>query len=261
MIKNYLNIAKAIIMECRNWPFIIFAKIFDLKLENIVLNNGVKIFMGGKIGKADLSMFSEIWHNKFYNPEGFEINKNDIVFDIGANNGFFSVYAAEKAVNGKVYAFEPVPYLADKIRKTASLNNFKNIIVENLAIGKGTDSKHVFYISKEHNGCHSLYERKGQLEKIEVSVTNLEKYCKDNNVSEIDFLKLDCEGAEYEIITKESVDLIKNKIKIISMEHHDDITGHTHSEIVEILQNAGFLIKVSDGFVYAKNGNKDLTLK
>ncbi|MEK7202857.1 MAG: FkbM family methyltransferase, partial [Patescibacteria group bacterium] len=195
------------------------------------------------------------WHEKYYNPAGFEIKSGDIVFDIGANNGFFSIYAAKKAMDGKVYAFEPVPYLVEKIKKTIKLNNLKNIKVENIAIGDDV-SKRIFYISKNHNGCHSLYKRNGDLEKIEISVIILEKYCEDNDIKKINFLKLDCEGAEYEIIKKESIDFIKNRIKLISMEYHDNITSHTHSEIVEILQNAGFLIKISNGFVYAKNENK-----
>jgi hypothetical protein len=67
---------------------------------------------------------------------------------------------------------------------------------------------------------------------------------------------MDCEGAEFEIIKDSSSDFIKNKIKLISMEHHDNLTGHTHVEIVKLLQNIGFLVNVSNGYLYAKNLNK-----
>ncbi len=254
MIKNYTNVIKALVSECRNWPQIIFAKIFDLELKNIILNDGTRIYMGGKIGKADLSMFVEIWHSKFYNPDVFEIHKNDTVFDIGANNGYFTSYAAKKAIEGKIYAFEPVPDLANKIKKTVALNNFTNVIVESIALGD-TNSNRPLYVSKEHNGCHSLYERKGEMEEINVPVKTLEKYCEDKNIQKIDFLKMDCEGAEYEIIKESSSDFIKNKINLISMECHDDINTHTHEEIVKVLQNTGFTVKVSNGYLYAKNEN------
>ena len=255
MIKNYINVLKAIISECKNWPQIILTKIFGFKLNTIILKDDTKIFVGGKIGKADLSMFAEIWHEKYYNPSGFEIKENDTIFDIGANNGFFSIFAAGKAKYGKVYAFEPVPYLAEKINKTTNINNLKNIKVENIAVGDNNE-KRIFYISKSHNGCHSLYKRCGETEKIEISITTLEKYCKDNNIQKIDFLKLDCEGAEYEIITKENINFIKNTIRLISMEYHDDINSHTHEEIVKLLEDANFSVEVSNGYIYAKNGNK-----
>ncbi|MEK7202913.1 MAG: hypothetical protein AAB653_01210, partial [Patescibacteria group bacterium] len=70
MINNYINVLKAIILECKNWTSIIIAKIFGLNLNNIILRDNTKIFIGGKIGKADLSMFAEIWHEKYYNPAG-----------------------------------------------------------------------------------------------------------------------------------------------------------------------------------------------
>lgn len=253
-MKSYINVIIGIISTCKNWLSIIFSKIFNLKLKNIILRNGIKIFMGSKIGKADLSMFTEIYYNKFYNPKDFEIKENDIVFDIGANNGFFSFYTAQKAAKGIVYAFEPVPYLVEKIKKTILINNFKNIKIENLAIGKGNEKKY-FYISKEHNGCHSLYKRNNKSEKIEIFTNTLEKYCTNKNIIKIDFLKLDCEGAEYEIITRENINFIKDKIKLISMEYHDNINYHKHNEIIKILEEANFSVKISNGYIYAKNKN------
>ncbi len=255
MIKNYTNVLKALISECRNWPHIIITKIFGWRLESIVLKNGIKIFLGDKIGKADLSMFAEIWYEKYYNPKGFEINKNDIIFDIGANNGFFSVYAASKALDGIVYAFEPVPYLAQKIKRSASLNNYPNIRVENLAVGQDS-TKSTLYVSKKHNGCHSLYEREDLSEKITVSVTSLKNYCLRNNIKKINFLKLDCEGAEYEIINSDNIDFIKESVEKISMEYHDTINEHTHQEILNTLIQAGFETRLLGGYIYAINANR-----
>ena len=236
-----------------NWKRL--AKIFNFKLENLVLRNKYKIFLGDKIGKADLSMFSEIWYENFYNPRGFEINENDIVFDIGANNGFFSIYAASKALRGKVYAFEPVPSLAKKIKMSSDLNNFDNIIIEKLAIGNN-NSECLFYVSKDHNGCHSLYKRNLSDNKIIVNVISLKSYCESHNISKIDFMKLDCEGAEYEIINEKSIEFIKKTVGTISMEYHDNINMHSHEEILKTLGEAGFSTESINGYIYAKNGNR-----
>jgi len=58
---------------------------------------------------ADLSMLTEIWVIEEYTPKEFEINTDDVVIDIGAYLGFFSLYAAKLASNGKVHCFEPLP--------------------------------------------------------------------------------------------------------------------------------------------------------
>jgi FkbM family methyltransferase len=254
-MKYYLHIATAVIVNCSNWVEIFYKRFFNKPIKTIKLKNGLKISINGLFGSAVLSMFSEIWYDNFYNPEGFEIKEKEIVFDIGANNGFFSIYAASKATEGMVYAFEPVPYLAQQIRDSVLLNNFKNLKVENIAIGVDNPES-VFYISKDHNGCHSLYERKGELEKIITKVVDLQKFCVEKNINTIDFLKLDCEGAEYEIINKDTIDFIKNTVDKISMEYHDDINTHTHSEIIEVLSSANFVTEISGGYIYAKNGNK-----
>jgi len=154
-----------------------------------------------------------------------------------------------------VYAFEPVPFLSDKIKKSSVLNNFKNLIIENLAVGN-SNSKCTFYVSKIHNGCHSLYKRAGEMKEITISVIDLEEYCKSKNIKKIDFLKLDCEGAEYEIINKKNIEFIKKTVNKISMEYHDTINKHSHEEILKTLSSAGFLTKISLGYIYAKNGNK-----
>jgi FkbM family methyltransferase len=253
MIKNYTIVLLAIITKIKNWPQVLFAKIFDRKIENIVLRNGLNIHVDDKIGKADLSMFSEIFYKQYYNPEGLEINNGDIVFDIGANNGFFSYFASQKNKTGKIYTFEPLPVLADKIKKTVEINNIKNIILENFAVGNDAVNPIKFYVSNTHNGCHSLYSRDNTNTMIDVNIINLKKYCNLKNINKIDFLKLDCEGAEYEIMTQEDMEFIKNTVSKISMEYHDDINDHKHEEIVDLLIKNDFRVSVKDGYIYAIN--------
>lgn len=253
MITNYTRVLLAIILKCKNWPSIIFAKIFNLQIRYIILKNGFRICIQGIIGKADLSMFSEIFYKEYYNPIDFSIQENDIIFDVGANNGFFSFYASQKLTTGKIYTFEPIPGLTDKIKKTLTLNNIKNIQLENIALGKDSNEKVPFYISKTHNGCHSLYERDGEVEKIFIKIISFQKYCTENNISKINLLKLDCEGAEYDILTEESIEFIKKTVHKISMEYHDNINTHTHHEIIKLLSNHDFKVTTKDGYLYALN--------
>ncbi len=247
---NYLRVLGALIILKSNWFKIILNKFLYFPIKFIKLGNGILFKIEkNKTGKADISMLIEIWHYEFYNPPFMQINEKDIVFDIGGNNGFFTIYAGVKAKNGKVFAFEPVKELAEKIRENIKVNNLNNIEVENLAISN-RNSFEDFYISKKHNGCHSLFKRDESDEKIQIQNVKLEDYCLTKKIERIDFLKLDCEGAEYDIILNLSQDFLK-KIKKISMEYHDDISNHTHGEIKSFLKENNFIVDCRNGFLYA----------
>ena len=255
MIKNYINVIIPIIKICRNWPIVILSKIFNLKIKEIRLKNGVIFVVNGIIPKADLSMLIETWANHDYTPIGFEICEKDLVIDIGANNGFFSIFATKKAIKGRVFSFEPVPDLIKKIKNNIEINKLTNIKLEQLAIS-GKKGPSEFYVSKTHNGCHSLFQRDGLDEKIIINTITLEGYCIENNIHKIDFLKLDCEGAEYDIFNSISESFLRKKIKKISMEYHDVINEHKHEEIVSLLTDNGFKVEVKGGYIYALNNNQ-----
>ncbi len=258
MIKNYINVIIPIIKICKNWHVIIFSKLFNLKIKNIELKDGVKFSVDGIIPKADLSMLVETWFNHDYTPLGFEIGEKDLVIDIGANNGFFSIFAAKKATSGHVISFEPVPELVNKIKTNIDLNKISNIKLEQLAVSN--KKGHIeFYISKTHNGCHSLFKRSASDDKIIINTIKLEDYCFENKIQKINLLKMDCEGAEYDIFNSLSAKFLKNNIEKISMEYHDIIGEHKHGEIINQLKNNGFSTKVlgdsNSGYIYALNDN------
>lgn len=251
MINNYIKILFTVIILCDNFLEIVYAKLFNKDIYSLNLRNGIKFMVKGKIGKADLSMLSEIWYYKYYNPKGFEINNNDIVFDIGANNGYFSLYAAKKGK--KIYAFEPLPKLCNKIRETIQINKVGNVVLENIGIAeeKGELS---FFESHIHNGCHSLFKRDESDTEIKIKINSLENYCNENNIKKIDFLKLDCEGAEYQIFESLSEDFLRKKIVKISLEYHDDIIkSKSHTILVKILEQNNFKVFIENGYLYALN--------
>lgn len=251
---NYLRVFGALLILKSNWFKIILNKFLYFPIKFVELGNGILFKIEkNKIGKADISMLVEIWHHEFYNPPFLQINENDTVFDIGGNNGFFTVYAGIKAKNGKVFVFEPVKELYEKIKTNVELNKLINVNVENIAISnKNTVEK--FFISKEHNGCHSMYKRSENDEQIKVKNLKLEDYCLKKKIDHIDFLKLDCEGAEYDIVLNLTSEFV-SKIKRISLEYHDDIIKHRHEEIVEFLKENNFLVDCRGGYLYALNRN------
>lgn len=129
-----------------------------------------------------------------------KLPSNGCVFDIGANIGYYSLLAANR--NNQVYAFDPIPKYMELLEMSSAINGFKpRIHCETLALGE-TETTIQFHINKKFKGSSSI-TRKWAKEDEEVITTNmvtLDKYCRDNGIAGIDFMKIDAEAYEFEIL-------------------------------------------------------------
>lgn len=145
-----------------------------------------------------------------------DIRKSDIVLDIGANIGAFSLLASKKAKH--VYAVEPL--YADILRENIRINNINNITVMELGLGDGTKQKVAFGL------------RQKTIETIPLTkILQITGPC--------DFLKIDCEGCEWNI--NNSMEL--NGIRRIEAEIHNFDGKHPHYLFKSLLEDAGFEYK------------------
>lgn len=143
----------------------------------------------------------EILNFKNYEGSYFDIflaltKEVKIVFDIGANIGWHSLNVAKLNKKAKVYAFEPIKESYNYLVKNIKLNNLTNIIPNNFGFSdKNRTVK--FYVNPEL--FTSASEKKiSNLNTlmIKVILKKLDDYCLDNNISKIDIIKCDVEGAE-----------------------------------------------------------------
>ncbi|HLG97618.1 MAG TPA: FkbM family methyltransferase [Bryobacteraceae bacterium] len=248
---SYRTVAAEIMDLCENWPSIFWHKAFPgFAVNELHLRNGTRFAtINGTIAKADLAMLAEVWKGRCYTPRSLEIFPNATVVDIGANKGFFSILAAQAAVEGKVFSFEPLPELASALYKNIQLNGLQNVKVFQCAVSNH-DQPTMFYVSRSHDGCHSLYRRAETDSVIQVYSTTLDKVCRDENIAGIDFLKLDCEGAEYDILFNLNPDVLCS-IRRIAMECHDNITKFSHRDMLEFLKTHEFSVEHKWPYIYA----------
>ncbi|CEG13470.1 putative Methyltransferase FkbM family [groundwater metagenome] len=191
------------------------------KLTKIKLHNLVIIRTSESIDL--LSMFLEIWKKQIYTPKGYEIKPDDIVIDIGANIGIFSLFAASRTKN-KVYSFEPFPDNFNILKQNVIDSCMKNVCCFNYAVSSSS-GKQKLYKSKCDAG-HSLFDttKEGHLDQyIEVESKTLKQIFDENNIKKCAFLKMDCEGCEFEVIFKTPKEYL-NRIEKISMEFHDNVS-------------------------------------
>ena len=182
---------------CSNWPQVLGTLVSGKVPTHARLKNGLDI----SSSQSPLAIDNEIFSHQVYNPHELPIDDNDIVVDIGANVGIFTLYAAEHTHN-HVFAFEPLPLNFEYIQKNLIANNLKHVSCFCTAVSDKSGPVK-FYVTAEVAG-NSLADHNinGKIENyIEVPCTTLTSIMDDQKLDRIDFLKLDCEGAEGAILS------------------------------------------------------------
>lgn len=197
--------------------------------------------------------FKEIFVDKIYENEFIDIEKGDIVVDIGANYGFFSIFAKNKGAY-KVYSYEPSRIVFEYLKKNSSI--FDGIEIFKCAISKSNGS--LIFEDDYQGSAGSRIVETPNSKTYEVPVISLEQIFLDNQLNRIDYLKIDCEGEEANVLS--SIDLSHfKKIRKIFIECHNQ---ENEDKVSEILSSQGFefLVEKNDtieGFsiIRAKNLN------
>lgn len=216
------------------------------KTIRLVLRDGTKFNLTSGVG--DDGIIEEMYLDRIYTPEGFEIKDGWVVLDIGAQKGFFSIFAASFAKNVKVYSFEPFPKNFKFLTENIKQNGIKNIKAFQLAVCKAC-GKRVLYLCPGGEDGHTMFISKDR-DSVEVECTTLSKIIQDNNLEHIDLLKMDCEGSEYEILFNADLDTLK-KIDRIAMEWHL-IQNLGRKDIENFLKKIGYEVNARENYIYAK---------
>jgi FkbM family methyltransferase len=151
---------------------------------------------------------NEIVHNDEYNLKFFKSNDNNVILDIGANCGIATIILAKQNPNSIVYSFEPDYNVFKFLEQNIILNNLKNVRLFNKAVAKEGIKTIKLYLHPDYSGgnttCSSNDSSKMFFKKEllcnEVECISFDEIIKQNNIDKIKLLKIDCEGAEYEIL-------------------------------------------------------------
>ncbi|MDT8411455.1 MAG: FkbM family methyltransferase [Vicingaceae bacterium] len=179
----------------------------------------------------------EIFYNGAENYEFtmlFEhlIKQSNVFFDIGANIGYFSILGEKINSSVKIIAFEPSLGPLHYLNKNINENKLKNVTVINKAVSD-IDGRLEFYdvinskypwVDYNLNGSNSLQNKFGATKSSSylVDVTTLQSVIKDNEIKQIDLIKLDTECTEH-LILQSSLDVINKYKPIIICEVYDVI--------------------------------------
>lgn len=148
-----------------------------------------------------------------------------VVFDVGANIGDWAALALEINPRIILHCFEP----SQVTYKRLLSRDFgkSNIILNNFGFSS-TSGKRTLYVFEDSSGLNSLYQRRGledgsglnpQQQKETIVLETIDNYCKANNICNIDFMKVDVEGHEFDVFNGATRMLENNRIKTIQFEY------------------------------------------
>ena len=178
------------------------------------------------------------------------VKENIVVFDIGANFGYYTLIAADKVGDsGKVYAFEPDPSIFEFLTRNIEINGFKNRAEALQVAVMDKEESMKFFSFKKHLGDSNLfYQRNDEDVSIEdVKTTSIDSFVRKFNVSKVDVIKTDAEGAEPYIFKgmKRTIEENSN-LKIISEFHPTHTAWYNPRKFLEDIISYGFELKYID---------------
>ena len=183
------------------------------------------------------------------------LNCNCIVIDVGANVGAITLLMAQICDQGGVIAIEPGPLTSSRLMDNLMLNPKLQALVTVCKVGVSDKKGKLFWSEDPENlGNASLWEKSGIL----VEVETLDNIIEENRIKRLDFIKIDVEGMEYEVI-KGGLDSIRKYHPTIyyeTLEPFRDFRGFDlYKKIFDLLSSEGykhFYVNKSGAFIEQK---------
>ena len=199
----------------------------------------------------DYPTFWEIFVNDEYDREPLCVVQNgDVVLDIGGNKGFFALNSIQKGAS-EVFCVEPVKDSFEQIVRIA--NNFSNIKPINKAVGEN-DGTIEMYIDKDSSATNCVTTH-GKLFGRDTNVIEVESININTLIGQIknkiNFMKIDCEGSEFELFKTISDSNLQNISKIVVETHGDDIDNFVKNKLID----SNFKVHKHGDILFAINMN------
>jgi len=220
--------------ETYDWKLI--SKLWENTMNSLLIPETNELYFRPQT--LDEWIYNEVYVENTYEISQF--SKYDIVIDIGAHAGYFSKLCMDRGCENVIaYEAEPDNYTT----LTSNLKNYKHFTSYNLAVWKNSNQYLKFNTlpRKANTGLNSFYKTNYATEDHFVSI-DVETISLDDilfKFNKVKLLKIDVEGAEFEILLNSK---LLNKVEKIVGEYHNDMTEYNVETLLEYLENVGFKI-------------------
>lgn len=247
-----MNIAKnagllfTLISTVKNWP-LYFRVRYGKSPEHVMyrLRNDIRI--ASRSRAIDGMALNDVWLEKTYEPSRksipFDWKACKTIVDVGANIGTFTLFAAHNAPNARIISVEPEPGNLRQLAANLDANSIRNrVTVVEAGVGP-EETTATFHVAHKNSGGHSLYHYTNNSHPVEVKILPLRTIFERNNLNGCDYLKLDCEGGEYDALYGLPDEILK-AIPFIAIEYHHFSKDPRHTPVMlkAFLEAKGFTV-------------------
>jgi len=202
------------------------------------LRNGLQL--EARLRTLDIAVLKDVFFHRVYAPRGFEIGDDSVVLDIGAHIGAFAASAARAARGVTVYAFEPAPENFALLSSNMARNELSNVVLSQCAVA-GTSGLRQLHLA-DSPAEYSFHIVKPGAVPVPVSSITLAEIVETHALKMVDLLKMDSEGAEYEILEAAARGPLRN-VRRIAMEAHVLDGTRTPGRLVALLEGQGYSVR------------------
>ena len=202
-----------------------------------------------RAGTDDRHVLYEIFVQGIYDAD---LGDGDIVVDIGANIGGFTVLAARRGA--RVVAFEPFPANFEALRRNVLRNGVQAELAQLAVADAPRTAQLVIPDDAGFSGRYSLHEGRGG-RSVEVRCIGLDDVLTEFALPRIDLLKLDCQGSEYEILFSAApATLARVRSVVVECETFPGRADWSAASLGGFLEDHGFAVAVDGSMVRAARG-------
>ena len=182
--------------------------------------------------------------SKFMPKEG------DVVIDVGANIGKYAINSGNLVGNnGKVYAFEPSKRPFELLCKSIKENRLENTVFPIQAAVSNKEGKSKLYLSNQEPITSIIFKLSDNF--IEVETTTLDSFINKQKLKKVDWIKIDVEGAEYEVFSG-AINTLKNyNVNLIF-----EVLEVNKEKVLHFLEDLGYKVSMLDSYHTEEFTNK-----
>ncbi len=204
---------------------------------------GKKIESPGDSIEAYVEVFMDEVYDRVASPQ-----KGDTVIDIGAYVGMYSIKASQfVGATGKVLAVEPLP--SNQTYLKTNVKDCPNIRIAKLALSNYEGTGKIY--SSPSTAAHSMTYVTGEF--VKVKVTTLDKLVKAFGLQRVDYIKMDAEGSDLDIL-EGAIEVLHRHSPVLAIaSYHTNSTGVPYIEqVMAYLRELGYKCITDKGYVYAR---------
>lgn len=175
--------------------------------------------------------------------EVFKPSHDDVVLDVGANIGKYVIHTANLVgTKGKVVALEPFDDTFNILCENIKENGFKEIVKPIRIAASNKKGNARMYFLKNWWGLNSIVETPGE-NYVDVNTDTIDSILTDLKIKEVNWMKIDVEGAEYDVLSGSINTLKKNNVNLII-----EVRSMNKEKVIKLLESLRYTVSILESY-------------